>query len=365
MKSNIILASVLATFMLACQPTIDQQIKEKKTEIASLKNELKELQDQLPKDSTKVSKIAVNTQAVEQQDFESFFHVHGVVATNQNITVNPEFSGTIKQIKVREGQKVSKGAVIAILDTDLIQRQISEVQKGLEFANQVFEKQENLQKKNVGTEIQYLEAKNRKESLEKTLESLRAQLQKAYVKAPISGTVDEIFAHVGELASPQMPLARMVNVSDVFVKADISEVNLGKVKNGDKVMVSFSSLDHEEVEGKVSYVGKFINSMNRTFLIHVDISNKKGIFLPNLLSVVKIRNEFAKDAVVVPTKVLQDDGKHIYVFTVENGIAHKKNLTIGNSYDGNTVVLSGLKANEQVVVKGQTMIVEGSAVEVK
>jgi RND family efflux transporter MFP subunit len=373
MKSNILLASTLAGLLLVgCEPTAQEQLdekkaelKEKKTEIAELKKSISELQEQVKDTSVKeIVKIPVAVQKVVQEDFESFFEVHGVVATDQNIMVNPEMSGLIKQIKVREGQRVKKGQVLAVIDTELINRQIKEVEKGLEFAVQVFQKQENLQKKNVGTEIQFLEAKNRKESLEKTLESLRAQLNKAFVKAPISGTIDEIFPNVGELGGPQAPLVRMVNISDVFVKADIAEAHLGKVKVGDKVDVRLSSIN-EEVKGKVTYVGNYINAMNRTFLVHVDIPNPKGMYLPNLLSVVKIRNAYEKEAVVIPSKVLQNDGKHTYVFTVENGIAHKKSLTVGVSYGGKVVVKEGLTVNEQVVVKGQTSLVEGSAIEVK
>ncbi len=376
MKTNILLASTLAAALLlaGCKDESPAgQLKEKKAELKEMKEkitkiqaEITELEDELP-DSLVVAdvvKIPVSVESVKSENFESFFEVHGVVATDQNIMVNPEMSGVIKQIKVREGQRVTKGQVLAVLDTELINRQIKEVEKGLEFATQVFQKQENLQKKNVGTEIQYLEAKNRKESLEKTLESLRAQLGKAFVKAPIGGTVDEIFPNAGELGGPQAPLVRMVNIRDVFVKADIPEAHLGKVKVGDKVKVHMSSIN-EEVQGKITYVGNYINAMNRTFLIHIDIPNPNGTYLPNLLSVVKIRNAYEENAVTIPSKVLQDDGKHTYVFTVENGLAHKKNLVVGTSYDGKVVVKEGLKVDEQIVVKGQTTVVEGSAVEVK
>ncbi|MCP4521090.1 MAG: efflux RND transporter periplasmic adaptor subunit [Cytophagales bacterium] len=368
MKKYIISAGVLSVLLLTgCQAekTVEEQLKEKRQEIISLKKEVKLLEKELNKGKEKkVNTIPVKTEQVVSKDFESFFDVHGVVATNKNIIVNPEFSGMIKSIKVKEGQRVSKGQVLAVLDTELIERQIKEVEKGLEFATQVFQKQENLQKKNVGTEIQFLEAKNRKESLEKSLESLRSQLKKAYVKAPINGTIDEIFPNVGELASPQSPMVRLINISDVFVKTDISEAHLGKVSVGDEVAVIMSSLN-ETVMGKVTYVGKYINAMNRTFLVHVDIPNPKGVYLPNLLSVVHFGNEFVKDAVIIPTKVLQNDGKHDYVFTIENGVSHKKNLTIGSSYDGQTVIKEGLAAGEKLVVEGQTTIVEGSLVEEK
>ncbi len=377
MKTNILLASTLTALMLVgCgegDKTPQDQLKEKKkalnelkADVTALKEEITHLEDLLP-DSMVMNDIVMIPVAVNQvktENFESFFEVHGVVATDKNIVVNPEMSGTIKQIKVHEGQRVKKGQVLAVLDTELINRQIKELEKSLEFATQVFQKQENLQKKNVGTEIQFLEAKNRKESIEKSLESVRAQLGKSFVKAPISGTIDNIFPNAGELASPQAPLVRMVNISDVFVKADIPEAHLGKMKVGDKVNVTLSSID-ETVQGKITYVGNYINDMNRTFLVHIDIPNPNKTYLPNLLSVVKIRNAFEKDAITIPSKVLQDDGKHTYVFTVENGIAHKKNLTVGASYGGKVVVKEGLKIDEQIVVKGQTTVVEGSAVEIK
>lgn len=379
MKTNIVLASTLAlvTLMLtSCgggDQTPQEQLKDKKTalkelkiEVAKLKEDITRLEDLLP-DSMVVKDIMtipVSVEKVQIENFESFFEVHGVVATNQNIMVNPEMSGLIKQIKVREGQQVKKGQVLAVLDTELINRQIKELEKSLEFATQVFQKQDNLQKKNVGTEIQFLEAKNRKESIEKTLESVRAQVNKAFVKAPISGTIDVIFPNTGELAGPQTPLVRMINISDVFVKADIPEAHLGKMKVGDKVSVTLSSID-ETVKGKITYVGNYINDMNRTFLVHIDIPNPNKTYLPNLLSVVKIRNVYEKDVITIPSKVLQDDGTQSYVFTVEDGITHKKRLLLGASYNGKVVVKEGLTIKDQIVVKGQTTVVEGSAVDIK
>lgn len=307
----------------------------------------------------------VKTIEVKSQEFDSYFEVHGVVETNQNIQIMPEAQGVIKSIKVKEGQKVSKGQVLAIIDTELISKQISELKKSLELATTIFEKQQKLRDANVGTEMDYLQAKNQKESLEKTLSTLNSQLNKAVIKAPISGSIDDIFPNVGEMASPAMPFARIINVDEVYIKADVSESSLGKISVGDKVTINVPSLG-KKVDAKISYVGNYINPLNRTFAIHVSLPNKDGVFLPNLLTELTIRDAHLDDAITVPTKVILNDGTNNYTYIVEkqdgSNIVKKQIIKTGVDYDGNIVVTEGLKAGQLVIIEGQTVVSAGSKV---
>jgi len=210
----------------------------------------------------------------------------------------------------------------------------------------------------VGTEVAFLEAKKRKESAEKTLATLNSQLEKYVVKAPISGYVDDIIPNVGEMANPQMAIARLVNLEKVFVESEVSEALLGKVNEGDEVEVSFASLGIN-VKGKIVQTGQYIHPQNRTFKVKIDLSEQNSLFKPNLLSVVKITDYKADSAVVVPTTTVQDDLKGNFVYINESGKASKKYVELGNSNATNTEILEGLDGNESIIIKGQKGLVAG------
>lgn len=361
---KIILTVSLVSLLSSCgaKKDIHTQIVEKKKEIATLQAELKKLEAQ---DTTQkvVAKTKVEIMTTAVDGFASYFEVNGVTTSNQNIQLAPESNGIIKSIKVKEGQQVSAGTLLAVLDTDILQKNVAELKNQLSLAKDLLVKQENLRKQDIGTEVQFLEAKNRKEGLEKSIESLQAQINKAYVKSPISGKIDKIFPNQGEMASPMQPMFRIVSLNEVYVEAQVSETYLGKIKMGDDVDLLFPSLSKEFVKAKISYVGSFINPGNRTLSIHAKPIKSNKNYIPNLLATVKIKDLEAKGVIAVPSKVVQNDGLHDYLFVVnDNNIALRKNVKLGANYKGKVMIMEGLLAGEKVVTKGQTLIVDSTIV---
>lgn len=311
--------------------------------------------------------VLVTSKKMEPRAFEHFFEIQASVESDKSVTINAEIPATVKQIPVTAGQQVSQGQTLIVLDTDILRKNIEEVKTSYDLAKTVFQKQELLWGQKIGSEMQYLEAKNRKESLEQKLSTLDAQLEKSTVTAPFSGILDEIFVKQGEIASPMLPLARLVNLDDVYLESDVSEDYLGKVKNGTPAMAVFPSLGLT-LDGKVSFVGNYINPNNRTFRINISIRNPDGMLKPNLLANVKIQ-DFKKDsAITVPSEViLQDAQNNEYVFVLErNGTstARKKIVKTGSSYNNETMIISGLLPGEEIILEGARNVRDGENVEV-
>lgn len=360
---------LLVFLMQACNNENNTQ-----KELQELKQKRKELSQKIKKLESKVSKPEKNTartgelvavDEVKIQPFSHYIHVHGMVASKNNIMVAPEISGKIDRIQVNEGQQVRKGQVLAHLDTELIRQNIEELKTQLEHARTLFQKQKNLREQNVGTEVEYLNAKNRVESLERQLETQKTQLNKAFVKAPISGYIDEIFPKNGEMVSPQQPLLRIINLKNVYVEAQVSEAYLSDIRKGDKAKVSFPMLE-QSTAGSITTVGRYINPDNRTFKVQVSIPNNDELLKPNLLAVIKL-NDFSKDsAVVVPSNIIQYDKKGEYVYKVASEdnkhIARKNYIKTGYVYGGNTLIEKGLKAGEKIITEGYIEINEGEQV---
>lgn len=368
---NLIIASAIVLASCSSPSDLDakkEELKKAKGELSTLKEKITSLDKEIQSLDTTSSKEDVGTSVeisnIERKTFKHFIHVHGVVEASKNIMVNPEVAGKITSIKVSEGQKVSKGQIIASIDNSIIRNNIAEVQKGLDFATTIFEKQKSLNDKGVGTEVQFLEAKNRKESLEKSLATLNSQLDKYILKAPITGYVEDILPNVGEMASPQMAIVQLVNLEKVFVESDISEALLGKIDEGDEVEVNFSSIN-KNIKGKIVQTGQYIHPQNRTFKIKIDLAEQNYLFKPNLLAVIKATDYSADSALVVPTITIQDDLKGDFIFVNEGGIATKKYVKIGISNGTETEIVEGLDGSESIIIKGHKGLVQGEKLNVK
>ena len=342
---------------------INTQIEKLRTEVRGLDEIIKEL------DTNAVDKrLTVSVQRLEKSDFTSYVEVYGVVQSNQTVNVIPELSGIIKRIAVKEGQKIKKGQALAYLDTDLINKQIKELEKSLELAVDIFNKQKNMREQNVGTEVQYLEAKNRKESIEQSIVTAKAQKRKAVITSPVNGKVDEIYPNTGEMASPGAPFARIVNTADVYVNSDVSEALYYKVNENDAVVLRLLDEKNKKVISKVTYKGNYINPENRTFKIHSELKGL-GNYPPNMLVAVKIVDTDLKDVYTIPRLLIQTDSKGNYVYEIikKDGkdVAHKLNIKVIQSYGGKTVIESNeITASTRIVNHGYKGLDAGTEVNI-
>lgn len=368
------LAIFSLSFLSSCGKKEPKTPEEKKAALAKKRNELMELQGQITQLESELGEAAkekevsklIEAMPVKSETFNHFIEVQGTVESDKNVSILPEMPATITSLRVKAGDKVSAGQVIATLDAGTFNTQVAELQTQLGLATTVYEKRKRLWEQKIGSEIEYLQAQTQKQSLENNIATLRQQMRKSVVTSPISGTIDEVYAKQGQLANPAMPIARVVNVSDVKLVADVSENYLSAVKKGDKVKVNFSALGTETDE-KVSFVGQTINSSNRTFVIQINLANKDGKIKPNLVGTVKINDFQQENAITVPTNLIQigtDGNKFVYVVKEVEGkkVAKKVNVKTGMTYEGSTVVVEGLAAGDQLVSKGYNEVVDGEAV---
>ncbi|MCS7004206.1 MAG: efflux RND transporter periplasmic adaptor subunit [Cytophagales bacterium] len=339
-----------------------KQMADLKTKIEQLEADIRAIEKPNPKAGLKL----VETQTLVDTTFQHFIDVQGNVESEMNVLVNPEISGILLRKAVKEGQSVKKGQLLAEIDAESIRKNIAELEKSLELAQIAYERQTNLWNQKIGTEMQYLQAKNTKERLEKSLESAKTMLRKASVVSPIDGVVEAFALNVGEMANPAIPLCRIVNLKQVDVVADVSETYAKVVRKGDKVDILFPAIG-TKVTAYISMVGQYIKPDNRTFKIEIQIPNPDEYLKPNTLAIVRINDFTQKNAIVVPSNIVQkstDGTKFVYVVRSEQGndVVRKINVEVGKSYDEKTHILSGLKVGDKIITKGYTEIVDGEIV---
>jgi membrane fusion protein, multidrug efflux system len=350
----------LAMLVVACGSNDElankkADLEKKRKEVSALNSAIEELEKEIAKldpdfGKTLRKSVLITTIRPSKEEFKHFIEVTGAVLSKKNVSISGEVAGRIQEVKAIEGMRVNKGDVLAIIDSESIVRNMEELEKQLELATVVFEKQERLWNQEIGTEIQFLEAKNRKESLEKSLAGLKTQLNRSQVRAPFNGTVETVNVRLGELVQPGTPMFQFVGESDLFIEADISERYVGIVGKGDSVEIAFPSIN-QTLKTKVSAVGAIINPNNRTFKVEVFLPRMDNV-KPNMISVVKINDYESADAITVPNYLVLQDSKGDYVFVVENEVAKKRYITRGMTYKEITEIKEGLNGTEVLVDKG-------------
>ena len=329
---------------------------------AAINDRLAELESELLLMDSNMVYDAVTSLDIMPEAFYHYFEVFGTVEADKSINLYPTASGRVENIHVRNGQVVKKGQLLISLDAALMKSSLKELNTGLDLAKTVYEKQERLWlNEQVGSEIQYLQAKNNYEGLVQKVKTLKEQIALSEIRAPFSGSIDNIFYKEGELALPQSPSMRLVNTSGVYVKADVPENYSNRVRVGMPANVQFSSMDYKVV-AEVLQVGQFIKKGNRTFSINVSLPKAKGV-KPNQMVHVALQDYRNNEALTVPASLVQQDvegNDFIYTLAPVEGEKYFKVIKTwvnsGLTYQGKTEIISGLKSGMKVVYKGSRSV---------
>ena len=327
------------------------------------------------RDTTKKYPL-VNTFMVKDTLFNHFLEIQGNVQTDQNVIVYPEYSGVLTSILVKQGEKVAKGQALAKIDDGGLSSQVAQLQTQADLAKTTFERQKRLWDQKIGSEMQFLQAKANYESQQSAVAQMQSQLEKSTVRAPFSGFVDQIITDQGTVVAPgRNELFRVVNLSDMYIEAEVPESYVGDVRDGSTVSLNFPVLG-ETIESKVRETSKFISPTNRTFRIEVGVPNKDGKIKPNLTARLRINDYSSEDAILIPQSVISEnaDGEQ-YVYlakkdTVANkkakgdAVAYRSIIKTGKTQGDYVEVTEGIKAGDQIINEGARSVKEGQEVQI-
>lgn len=375
---NILFTFFFSFLLLACskndkEATIEQMVSKKditglQQKKAALQAELTAIEGALAKLNKNIQDALVSVTTVKDTSFNSYLEIQGNVDTKENILIQPEFSGVLTSLLVKPGQKVSKGQLLGRVDDAGMSQQLASLENAYELAKTTFDRQKNLWDKKIGSEIQFLQAQTQMISAQKAVAQMKAQLAKTLIKAPFSGTIDEVFVEKGEVVAPSMNgLMRIVNLSNMYVSTTVPEGYLKTIKVGTTVEVFIASIN-KTYTGKVRQVGNFINPNNRSFGIEVSVPNADNLLRPNQVAKLSIIDYSNAKAIAVPSNVVQQDGEgNTYVYTVENisgnkGNAKKTIVKTGKTSKSMTEIIQGLSANMVIVTDGVNTISDGMKV---
>ena len=382
---KILYISLLGLLITSCggdskNASVDKAIESK--DLTTIKTTRAEIQKQYDAIAAELAKLdlaiaeldtlkksaLVTTAIVNDTIFTHYIDIQGNVDTKQNLIIYPEYSGVLSQVYVKSGQKVNKGQILARIDDGGLSNQLAQMETQATLAKTTFERQKNLWDKKIGSEIQYLQAKTNYEAQMKAVAQMRAQLGKTIVKAPFSGVIDEVITEKGQVVGPGQQLMRIVNLSDMYVSANVPESFIGKIKNGAIVDVEVKSTG-KIYKGKVRQIGNYINPNNRNFSIEVAVPNSDNLLRPNQVAVLKIEDYKKPNAILVPESIVTENavGEKI-IYTVDTSgkepKAIKKTIVVGLTSGANIEVKSGLNKGEQIIIEGARSVQNGDIVEI-
>jgi RND family efflux transporter MFP subunit len=353
--------------MFSCSTDRQAHLAKLKQEQTVLAEKIKNLEDELnnERDSIDTGKFKfVGITEVKSEPFDHFIRVQGKLDSDQNAAVFAEAPGTVIARYADEGQKVTKGQVLAQIDDQQYKSTLESLESQYTLAADLFEKQQRLWDQKIGSEVQYKQAKTGKESLELQIASLRQQVDKFKIKSPIDGTVEEVNIKVGGVVSPDPRLAafRVVAFKNLKVSAEVSEAYSSRIQNGDRLVIEFPDIN-KTFESNVNFVSKYINPVNRTFIMETNISNGIQNLKANMIAIIRINDYHVDKAILVPMNYIQTDLSGSYVYVVKSkdqyNAAFKQPVEIGNSYNGVAEITKGLAVGDKIVSTGFQELIDG------
>jgi membrane fusion protein, multidrug efflux system len=360
---------------LVSSGTLKELTAKKKEITASLEavsKDLATINRALSKKDTLQKLPLITTITAKAAVFKHYLELQGSVKTKQNILVYPEMPGILKSIAVKEGQKVAKGQLLATIDDGGLSNQVAQLSATTQLAKTMYERQKSLWDQKIGSEMQFLQAKTNYEAQKNSLEQLKKQQSKATIRAPFSGTIDEIFKEPGTVIAPGMgaEIFRIVNLNKMYVEAEVPERYITSVKKNKEVKINFPVLG-KTVNSKINQVGSFINPDNRSFKIEVPVLNEDGNVKPNLTAKLEINDYTSQKAVLIPQSIISENAsgaQFVYIIKNKNrkkeAVAERLIIETGKTQGDLIEVTKNLVAGSEIIMEGARTVNNGQIVKV-
>ena len=347
-------------------------IRNKKAEIVSKQKEINSQLIQLDEAIAKLDVVKkvplITTFKVKDTIFNHYLELQGSVTTKDLLVIYPEFSGTLTDVFVKEGQTVKKGQLLAKVDDGGLSQQLGQLQIQFELAKTTFDRQQRLWNQKIGSELQFLQAQSNYQAQAKAVSQLQKQIEKTSVRAPFSGTIDDVITEQGSVVGAgQSQLMRIVNLDRMYIETDVPEKYINHISKNKKVQVEFPVLG-KSMNSIVRQVGNYINPANRTFKIEIPIPNKDKNIKPNLTAKLRINDYSNQRALLIPQGIISENAngeQFVYVIKNENATIAKKIIIKTGKTQGDIIeILSGLSDGDEIISEGARSVTDGQTVKI-
>ena len=381
--SKILFAGLFLFILYSCTSSAKEKkgedLNDKKAQLEKLKGDQKKLNDQITQLQAEIAQAdpaaatsakLVTVMPLSNQNFDHYVELQGRIdSKNISYPVPRNGGGQVTQVYVKEGDFVKKGQLLVKLDDAVLLQNLSQYQAQLDYAKNLYDRQKNLWDQGIGTEVQFVTAKNNVTQAEKAISTLNEQIDLTSVRSEVDGVADVVNIHPGEVFAPQSnlpnsPVLKIVNTSNLKAIANIPENYIGRVHKGSAVQVVIPDMNDKIINSTISLISQSIDPNSRSFVVEADIKNE-GL-KPNQVATIKILDYSIKSTIVVPVNTVQTDenGKYVYVMekSADKMVARKKSVVPGESYGDMIEIKSGLAGGDQLITAGYQDLYEGQIV---
>jgi len=350
--------------------TIQQKRDELTTTQQEIHDQLKVLDAKLDELNPEKNVPLITTILAKKEVFNHYLELQGSVETKQNLVINAEIGGILNKVYVKEGDKVTKGQLLARIDDGGMSQQLAQLQTQADLAKTTFERQKRLWDQKIGSEIQFLQAKSNYKGQVSAVNQMKSQVARSTIIAPFSGIIDDVITEAGSVVSPgQTPILRIVNLSDMYIQTDVPENYISDVTKGKEVKVTFPVLG-KSIDTKIRQTGNFINPDNRTFKVEIEVPNKEKEIKPNLTARLKINDYTSEEALLIPQSIISENAEgEQYIYILENvegekAVAKQQIIKTGKTQGDVIEVLEGVKDGDQIIKEGARSVKDGQTVKI-
>jgi RND family efflux transporter MFP subunit len=297
----------------------------------------------------------IRIQEAIEKSVEQSNEITATVEPQDKNSIAPSAPGRIRHILVEVGQHVAKGQKLVQMDVanlSNLESQIENVKRSYKRTQELF---------NVGGASQQ-ELDNAKLQMDIAQTNLKNMSENTFLLSPIGGVVTERNYYNGDMYSGQKPLLVVMSINPVKILINVSESNYSQIKLGMPIDVKFDIFKGTKFQGKVSLIYPTIDESSRTFPVEIRLNNNNNKIRPGMFARVTLEFGKVKRIVVPDQSVIKQSGSGArFVYVYNNGKVQYKPIEIGRRIDSDYEIISGISAGDQVVVAGQSKLVDGAS----
>jgi len=325
-------------------------------------SEAQESQAQAASQPSRLTNVVVQT--VHPAVLDEYLTLTGHSESMHDVILASELGGTVMKLHADRGNRVSKGQVLAKVSADMYEAQLAETEANLRLKQAALEKAKALYERGSISSMQRLQAQVEHDAAEANVKLAESRLERAIIRAPFSGVIDDRFADRGEMVPPGGQLFRLVDRGKMKINSELAELDVSAFHPGSTARVHIDAFPDTVFQAKLVYVAASAHQGSRTFPCEFELDNPNGLIRGGMMVRIRVLKDTHRDVLVLPQTALveTETGRNIFVLEGEN--VRKREVTLGASNSGMVVVASGLNPEETVVVTGQRDLVDGQQVRV-
>lgn len=288
----------------------------------------------------------------------------GSIEADNSVSIGFNVPGRVIAVNVQEGQRVSKGQLLATIEQDTYVNALAVANAGLEQAQDNFKRLDQLYKKQSLPERDYISAKTTLAQAKANRESAAKNLRDTRMYASFSGIVSQKLSEAGGYAAPGVPIFNIVKIDNVYATASVTENEISSLGVGTSTEIFIPSLN-KKLNGHVTLINPQADNLSKTYMVKVRLSNPGGQLMPGMIADLNINTGKSIPSIIIPAQsVIRDPDNVSYVYLAKpNHTAFKKRVEITGTAGTNDVVVSnGLQQGDKLIVEGQTKLTDGRTI---